>query len=585
MAYQPLYPATSTAAKSPGTGYQSLYGAPVRQAPSASDLAASRANEQPTPTPAPQKSTSLMSKIVSGAKNVGKGLVEDAKSKGERALNTVTAGGAGIIGLGTAGVQAATGNKKGANTTLAATQQTMNDFLNKGVGGKGAYLTSKQAASQGTGVKGIVNDVAKPVAQGATDLAPYVIPVGKAAEGASLLAKMGRGALENAVVSGGTSAANDALNGRLKKEGGAEFAKNTALGATLGALIPALHAGVKGAAREVTPPAELIRNQKTQTLLDAAKKQETPPPEIKPAVDQGKVNAGLIKPEVTNVPRSELAISANDVHKPDAQKVGQYVKQIKDGEPIEPVITHTVDGQKFVVDGQQKLAAADKLGIDHVPTVEKVSSTPVNTSPAEAPIVEKTISSAPVEKAAVEPSATVPDRGTSKVASSVQEKAVARGLKNDFGEAGGYDKVTIADQSAKAVKVANDRPLLDKIISGEKSLPNGLRATALIKAVEEHPELSKDVPLLNRLSQAEHLTGESSRSAQELRLAAERSPHNPVEAIRGIRKAREAAIERKTGKSVAKAQDHELKAIRAARATIPKPTKETFASFVESLKC
>lgn len=174
------------------------------------------------------------------------------------------------------------------------------------------------------------------------------------------------------------------------------------------------------------------------------------------------------------------------------------------------------------------------------------------------------------------------ERGTSKIAQDIQTKAVARGLKDTFGEAGGYDKITLEDQASKAVALTNDRQTLNKVISGEIPLPNGLRATALIKAVEEHPQLSKDHELINKLSQAEHLTGASSKSAQELRLAAERSDHSPIEVMRQIREARSKVVERKTGKTINKAVSAELKAIRATK---PKVTRQTFQEFVETLKC
>lgn len=174
------------------------------------------------------------------------------------------------------------------------------------------------------------------------------------------------------------------------------------------------------------------------------------------------------------------------------------------------------------------------------------------------------------------------DRGISKVGQSIQEKAVKRGLKSDFGEAAGYNKITIEDQAKKAVALTNDRLHLEQVINDEVPLPDGLRATALIKAVEEHPVLGKDAALLNRLSAAEHLSGKSSQSAQELRLAAERGPVTPVEAMRKIREARLKATERRLKKSASQAVSDEVKQIRAAK---PKVQKETFESFVESLRC
>jgi hypothetical protein len=190
----------------------------------------------------------------------------------------------------------------------------------------------------------------------------------------------------------------------------------------------------------------------------------------------------------------------------------------------------------------------------------------------------------PVPRVEVTPQVNDVPQGTSKVGDAVLEKAVGKKLKQTYGETAQYDKINIKDQAKKAVAVTNDRELLDKVISGETPLPDGLRATALIDAIQTHPELSKDVDLLLKVSKSP-LASESSYSAQELRLARERAQHSPIEAIKSVRKAREAAIEKKTGKTVAEATSKEIQAIRAAKATVPKQTKETFASFVESLKC
>lgn len=260
--------------------------------------------------------------------------------------------------------------------------------------------------------------------------------------------------------------------------------------------------------------------------------------------------------------------------------VKDYASMLKETDKAPKVegakpVDYTAEAKKELAGGTAKHGAS----AEYKQLVDREAVPVADTTPKAAMITEPTTT-----HAVVDPNAP-PERGTSKVALSIQEQAVKRGLTNDYGGAGGYDKINIEDQARKAVKLTQDRPALDEVINGTKPLPDGLRATALIRAIEEDPVLGKDHELINKLSKAEHLTGESSRSAQELRLAKERNPNSPTEAIRNVRKAREAAVERKTGKTVAKATSDEVKAIRAAKATVPKPTKETFSSFVESLKC
>lgn len=195
---------------------------------------------------------------------------------------------------------------------------------------------------------------------------------------------------------------------------------------------------------------------------------------------------------------------------------------------------------------------------------------------------EKPVTNVPIEES---PKSTGPidqTPGTSKIGKSIQENAVAKGLDNNFDESAKYGRIDVEDQARRAVALTKNKSVLDQVINGEKPLPEGLRATALITAIEKDPVLSKDSELLNRLSQAEHIVGQSSFSAQELRLAAERSSNSPVTAMKQVAAVRDAAIKKRLGKPVSEAVSDEVKQIRAAK---PKVTKETFASFVDSLKC
>lgn len=133
-----------------------------------------------------------------------------------------------------------------------------------------------------------------------------------------------------------------------------------------------------------------------------------------------------------------------------------------------------------------------------------------------------------------------PDRGTSKIAKSVETKAVEAGLTKGFSDLAGYDKITIKDQSEKATKLVNEN-IQDAraILRGEKELPNGLKGTAVIKAIEDSLLKNPDSELAYELANSKLITG-TSEAAQELRLAAERDPDSATAKIQEIKKAREA---------------------------------------------
>lgn len=166
--------------------------------------------------------------------------------------------------------------------------------------------------------------------------------------------------------------------------------------------------------------------------------------------------------------------------------------------------------------------------------------------------------------------------GTSKVA-----ERIAKDIKGQYGELAQYDKLTIKDQAEKAAALISDKDRLNRVISGEEKLPDGLRATSIITAVRSDPALLKDGELLRKLASSP-LASESSYSAQELRLARENAKNDPVEAIKSIQKARIKAFEAKGKVSAPKAITKEVQAIRAAK---PKITVKSWDDFIDSLKC
>lgn len=313
---------------------------------------------QQPPKSMAQKATSILSRV----KNTVTGAVDDAKTTGEKALNTVGAGTAGVVGLTTAGVQAATGNKTGAKRTLQATTPEINEELTKGAGGKGAYLTPKEAKKGGT-------SLIKPTAQAVTDIAPYVVPVGAAAKGASLFAKIGKGALQNAIVSGATSEADQALNGGIKKSNTGETTKAIVTGGLLGGLAPLLHAGAKEGIAKIADKSpygttadakDLARNTQTQALLKTADDH----------LPENHADYFNMDKKTQTLPVSELHLT----HPADTQpeSVKNASKLMSDaafgGTKREPILVHAdKSGTYTVLDGNATAAVAQKQGWKDIP--------------------------------------------------------------------------------------------------------------------------------------------------------------------------------------------------------------------------
>jgi hypothetical protein len=130
----------------------------------------------------------------------------------------------------------------------------------------------------------------------------------------------------------------------------------------------------------------------------------------------------------------------------------------------------------------------------------------------------------------------------SAIGKSIEAKAIESKLTDNFSHVAEYTPITIREQSERAAKIVNDS--LDEarsMIRGEVALPDNLRGTSLITAMEEvikvaEPKVASE--LAYELANSP-LVSETSAAAQELRLAAEREPDSATAKLREIRIARQ----------------------------------------------
>jgi len=173
----------------------------------------------------------------------------------------------------------------------------------------------------------------------------------------------------------------------------------------------------------------------------------------------------------------------------------------------------------------------------------KMVVSPVETTP---PVKVAKISK-PVEPLAQEAGKKVLAGKPSKIALSIEAKAVEAKLTKGFSEIAGYDPITIRSQAEKATNlIKSDIEGARAIVRGERSLPSDLKGTSLIIAMEEHIKNNPSADLAFELANS-RLVSETSAAAQELRLAAERTPDSATARLVEIRKARE----EKAGRDVA----------------------------------
>lgn len=173
----------------------------------------------------------------------------------------------------------------------------------------------------------------------------------------------------------------------------------------------------------------------------------------------------------------------------------------------------------------------------------------------------------------------------SKIALSIERKAVEANLTKKLEDIAGYDKLTIKDQAEKASKLINsDIDQARRIIRGEEPLPKNLRGTALITAMEERIKKTGDADLVRELANSP-LVSETSAAAQELRLAAEREPDSLAIKLRELKQAKDAAFKRQhKGKTIKQATEDTIKEINR-EVKKKTPDKKEWASFIKQIQC
>lgn len=134
----------------------------------------------------------------------------------------------------------------------------------------------------------------------------------------------------------------------------------------------------------------------------------------------------------------------------------------------------------------------------------------------------------------IEPKA---DKGTSKIAKSIEQKAIEDKLTTGFKDLAGYEKINVKEQADLATKTVSNLDDARAMIRGEKPLPEGLRGVSLITAMEAHLKANPDADVAHELANSP-LVSETSKAAQELRLAAERTPDSATQKLAEIKQAK-----------------------------------------------
>jgi hypothetical protein len=259
--------------------------------------------------PAPQKSQSLFSKAKTAVVDTAKSI----RDTGERAANTGLAAGYGTVGVVKAVAKQATGDKQGAKQEVAKTNKQVDNLLDSGIGGKGGYISSKDAG--GSSPKAVIKGITK----GTAEIAPLVVPVGNAAKGASLFTKVVRGAAENAAVGGASTAASEVADGHVNAK---DVLKSAATAGAIGGIVPVAGAGfskLKGKGKTATPelPAAATATHSTPQPGDVIKPTPMEPTPVHAKVAEDITHRAHIENPVVQQKMQNVAKNVEGTYKPN----------------------------------------------------------------------------------------------------------------------------------------------------------------------------------------------------------------------------------------------------------------------------
>ena len=165
----------------------------------------------------------------------------------------------------------------------------------------------------------------------------------------------------------------------------------------------------------------------------------------------------------------------------------------------------------------------------------------------------------------------------SKVAVSIEQK-----LNQKFENLAGFESVNIKEQNARVEELINkDLNKVKDIVSGKKSLPSGIRGSALIKGVEEYAIKTGNIDLLRSLA-ISPLVSETSIHAQELRLLAERDENSVLTKIQDLANERAKIVEKKYKEKADKLIKKEVSKIKSETKVT---SREQWQSFIKSIEC
>ncbi len=172
---------------------------------------------------------------------------------------------------------------------------------------------------------------------------------------------------------------------------------------------------------------------------------------------------------------------------------------------------------------------------------------------------------------------------TRGVASSIEASAIEKGLTDTFGDLPEYQSVNFKDQARMVSDLITKDPGGARAIAmGDKAAPKGVVPEMVAVGVEKAAHEAGDVQTLRDLANSK-LTTAATTMGQRIAAYGQRDSASPVDAIKEVQDARQAALEAK-GTDLAKATDSTIKNIKSEVAKV-RSARPAWEDFVKQITC
>ena len=189
----------------------------------------------------------------------------------------------------------------------------------------------------------------------------------------------------------------------------------------------------------------------------------------------------------------------------------------------------------------------------------------------------------PEAPTAIKPIESTGEKRVSTLAEKMEALAIEKELTDSFGKLPEYSAVNWGEQLQFATQVYKGNPAQAlRILRGEEMPPSNILLNAFAVAIEKLAIRAGDTALLKTISDTSSLR--STRYGQEIGILSQREQLSPVKIMSDVKRGREEAFEKKTGKSVAKATQEEVSNMKKE---IKKNAskRQDWDSFIKEIQC